>query len=230
MKKLLIVILILLIIFVALLVQKNISKSNEVDIQEINQIEEYIGKIYLWKEVTTYAMPCFQNINDAQEKWIWEAVKKNIEQYEVDYEQINEKAKELFGEELKKEFPKEGTEYLPYQEDIGKYIITGTSLDAENDMFLLNSINKTKSGYEVDIIEYIEDYTEGQDVENPEEIFSIKIKNLKNEIVQTIPSNIEKTDINQIIKNSSDKFTHKILYFEKNDDKIFIQKVEEKEN
>ena len=230
MKKLLIVILILLIIFVALLVQRNVSKSNEADIQEINQIEEYIGKIYLWKEVTTDALPCFQNINEAQEKWIWEAVKKNIEQYEVDYEQINEKAKELFGENLTKTFPKEGTEYLPYQEDIGKYVITGTSLDAENDKFLLNAINKTKSGYEVDIIEYIEDYTEGQDVVNPEEIFSIRIKNLKNEVIQTIPSNIEKTDINQIIKNYSDSFTHKILYIEKNDDKIFIQKVEQKEN
>lgn len=230
MKKLLILILILLIIFVALLIQRNTAKKDEINIQEIEQIEEYIGKIYLWKEVTIDALPCFQNINEAQEKWIWEAVKKNIDQYEVDYEQINEKAKELFGENLTKTFPKEGTEYLPYQEDIGKYIITGTSLDAENDKFLLNAINKTKSGYEVDIIEYIEDYTEGQDVVNPEEIFSIKIKNLKNEVIQTIPSNIEKTDINQVIKNSSDKFTHKILYIEKNNDKIFIQKVEEKNN
>ena len=116
MKKLIVVIIVLAIIFVGMIIYKNsaISSKNNVNIQEIKEIETYLAKIYMWKEITDEALPSFKDINEASEKWIWEVVKKNLEEYELTYEQIEEKAKELFGDHLNREFPKQGTEYLVY--------------------------------------------------------------------------------------------------------------------
>ena len=112
MRKMIVTIIILLIIFVGMIIYRNmaISSSNQVSVQEIEQIETYITKIYMWREVTSEALPTFENINEASEMWTWEAVKKNLEDYELSYDQIQEKAKELFGTDFTKEFPKEGTE------------------------------------------------------------------------------------------------------------------------
>lgn len=109
MKKMFIIIIVLAIIFVGMVFYKNnaINSKNSVNVSEIDNIEEYISKIYMWREVTNEALPEFDNINNANELWIWEAVKKNLEEYELSYENIEEKAKELFGDEFTKEFPKE---------------------------------------------------------------------------------------------------------------------------
>ena len=73
MKKMLAIIAILAIILVGMVVYKNTAKStaNQVNVQEINEIEEYISKIYMWKEVTNEALPTFEDINQADEIWIW---------------------------------------------------------------------------------------------------------------------------------------------------------------
>ena len=162
MKKLIVIIIILVIIFIGMIVYKNIaiSNSNNISIQEISQIETYITRIYMWKEITEQALPNFEDINQAEDTWLWEVVKKNLEDYEFSYEQIQEKAKELFGEKLTKEFPKEGTEYIIYNEEIDKYYAIGMGLDQLEDSFLLNEIQKTQDGYEVEIIEYLEDYSQ----------------------------------------------------------------------
>ena len=162
MKKLIAIIIILVIIFVGMVVYKNvaINTSNNISIQEISQIETYITKIYMWKEITGQALPNFEDINQAEDVWIWEVVKKNLEDYEFFYEEIQEKAKDLFGERLTKEFPKEGTEYIIYDEKNDKYYAVGMGLDQLEDLFLLNEIQKTPNGYEVEIIEYLEDYSQ----------------------------------------------------------------------
>ena len=51
-------------------------------------MEEYISKIYMWKEITKEALPTFENINNANELWLWEVIKKNLETYETTYEEI----------------------------------------------------------------------------------------------------------------------------------------------
>ena len=119
MKKIIVIIIILTIIFAGMIIYKNIAinASYNISIQEINQIETYITKIYMWKEITNEALPEFENINQADEMWMWEVVKKNLEDYELSYEQIQEKAQELFGSDLTKEFPKEGTQYLVYDKE-----------------------------------------------------------------------------------------------------------------
>ena len=217
MRKMIVAIVILLIIFVGMIIYRNmaISTNNQISVQEIEQIETYITKIYMWREVTSEALPTFENINEASEMWTWEAVKKNLEDYELSYDQIQEKAKELFGTDFTKEFPKEGTENFTYDEQTGKYYATGMGLDQEEDCFLLNQINPTDTGYEVEIVEYLEDYSQES---------QIIIKNLKDEEIGKVEENQESSS-QDIVKNNLDKFTKKIVTLKKEGDNIYVQKV-----
>lgn len=122
MRKLLITIGILLVIFVGMLAYKNVKvkTNNKISATEVTQIQDTISKVYLWKEVTGDALPEFNDINQAKDKWIWEVVKNNLENYEVTYDEINEKAKEIFGKEFTKEFPKEGNSSFSFNQDSRK--------------------------------------------------------------------------------------------------------------
>lgn len=211
MKKFIVIIVILLIVFIGMFVyrQNKITqnKNNEVTVDEINKIETYLQKIYMWKEITGEALPSFDNINNAPDVWIWEVVKKNLEEYELSYEQLEEKKKEIFGDELEKEFPKEGYEYMEYNVETNKYYAVGTGLDNQEDVFLLDKIEKKESGYTVQIVEFLEDYSEAYNTEQTE--YNIQIKNLNDEIIGTVKSTEDETNIQQLVKDNIDKFTKK---------------------
>lgn len=202
MKKMLVAIVILEMIFAGLLIYRNnpTSDANSITVQEINEIETYISKIYMWKEVTNQALPAFENINEAEEIWIWEVVKKNLEEYELSKEQIQTKAKEIFGEEFQKELPIEGNQAFEYYEETEKYYATETNLDQQEDLFLLENIEKTENGYEVEIIEYIEDYSEGT---------TIRIKNLQDEEIGKVSIEESSSKIKEIVKNNKERFNKK---------------------
>lgn len=224
MKKLIVIIIILAIIFVGMIVYKNVAiKANNISIQEIEKIENYIHQIYMWKEVTEEALPYFEDINQANEKWIWEAVKKNIEDDKPSYEQIQEKAKELFGEAFTKEFPKEGTEYLIYDEQTNQYIAIEPEVDQQGDLFLLNTIKKTKEGYEVEIVEYLEDYSPM--LKEEAEDFVI-IRNLQEEEIGRITGSAEEEET-ELVKRNIDNFSKKKLQLKTENDKLYIEKVYE---
>lgn len=226
MKKLLVIICVLLIIFVGMYIYKSNINQNIVTVSEVENIEEYISKIYMWQEITEEALPKFDTINDAPDLWIWEVVKKDLEMYELSYEEIKEKAIEIFGDNLKKEFPKEGTEYITYDEDLNKYYTTGIGLDTLEDTFLIKDIKKTKKGYEVEIVEYLEDYENSTAIEDESEIYDIDIKNLNNETVATIKSNESETRAIEIVKENVDRFDKKILNLVRNlEGKIFVESV-----
>lgn len=226
MKKLVAIICILLVIFIGMYINKSKSNQNMVTVAEVTQIEEYISKIYTWKEITGEALPKFDNINDAPDVWIWEVVKKNLENYELSYEEIEQQAKELFGEQFKKQFPKEGTEYLQYDQDTGKYISTGVGLDTLDDSFYIKNIKKTKDGYEVELTEYLEDYVNSLGVENENEIYEIYIKNLNEETIATVKNTDGETKVIDAVKENIDKFTTKIVKLEKDSNgKIFVKQV-----
>lgn len=217
MKKLLIIIVVLAIIFIGMLVYRsNGVNKTQVNINEINNIEEYIGKIYMWKEVTKEALPSFDNINNADETWIWEVVKKNLEEYEVDYNTIENKAKEIFGKNFEKEFPKEGNQSFEYNEETDKYIATETTFDEQEDSFLLNTIEKENGGYQVQIVEYLEDYKEGS---------SIIIRNIQGEEIGRIANSESETKAQEIIKKNIDRFTKKNIEL-KQEENLVVEKVE----
>lgn len=227
MKKLIAIICVLLIIFISMFIYQNKAiQSKKITVEEVAKIEEYIKKIYLWKEVTNEALPKFENINEAPEDWIWENIKKNVEEYEMDYEQINQKAKELFGTEFSKEFPIEGNEKLIYEQETSKYFASDTELDNEKDCFIIKEINKDEEIYAVEIIEYLENYSQIKEDEEGNQYGNIIVKNLKNEEVVSIPYSESDTQIIENVKENSDKFTTKNLKIKINENnEIYIQAV-----
>ena len=233
MKKLVAIICILLVIFVGMYVNRSKSNQNLITATEVEKVEEYISKIYMWKEVTEEALPTFKEINQAPEKWIWEAVKKNIEKYEdIKISDIQEKAKELFGPNFTKQFPEQGNTSFEYQESEKIYNATDIKLDTENDKFLINKIEKTKQGYEVEIVEYLEDYSEEpddsstQDSENESE-FNIPIKTINGDQIFVVKNTEGQTKIIEQVKENADKFSKKKLTIEKDsNENLYITKVE----
>ena len=223
MKKMIVTIIILLIIFVSMVIYKDIEKKSEVKIDEVNQIEEYMKKIYGWKEVTNEALPEFDDINNADEKWIWGTVRENIDDYEIEYNKIEETIKELYGKEFKKQYPKEGTEFISYDSESQKYQIKEINLDAMKDSYLLNTIEKNSDGYTIEIIEYLIDYT---DSENGK----IFIKNLNDENIYELKEDqVVESNLKKLIKQDISKFSKKKITLEKEEEKLVIRKVE-KEN
>lgn len=221
MRKMLIVIVVLAIIFIGMVLHRNIkfqnSESNNVSIGEIEKIEKKISSVYLWKEITGEALPEFQDINNADEKWIWEVVKNNLENYEVTYEEIGEVAKKIFGESFNKEFQKEGNSSFEYNNEMNKYIATEVEFDQKEDVFLLNNIVKTESGYEVEIIEYLEDYSETDNV---------IVRTTNDEEIGRVAASESETDIQEIVKNNKDRFTKKKIYLKQENEELVIERVE----
>ena len=127
MKKMVVIIVILAIILAGMIIYKKaaVGTKDDISIGEIKEIETYITKIYLWKEITNEALPVFENINEANETWVWEAVKTNLEEFQVSSQDIQNKAKELFGENFTKEFPKEGNNSYEYDQETDKYYALG---------------------------------------------------------------------------------------------------------
>lgn len=226
MKKLLAIICILLVIFIGMYMYKNNINQNNITAVEVQEIEEYISEIYMWKEITQEALPKFNNINEAPDLWVWEVVKKNLENYELSYSEIQEKAIEIFGNNFNKEFPKEGSEYIYYDENLEKYVATGIGLDTLDDTFFIKNINKTKNGYEVEIAEYLEDYENAMGIEDESEFYEIYIRNLDEKIIATIKSNESETKAIEIVKQNVEKFSKKNINLIKNSEgKIFIESV-----
>lgn len=229
MKKLVEIICVLLVIFIGMYINKTKSSQKMVTASEVEKVEEYISKIYMWKEVTEEALPKFNNINEAPDLWTWEVVKKNLEDYELTYEEIQQKATELFGKQFTKQFPKEGTEYIQYDEQTDKYITSGIGLDSLDDCFLIKNINKNKNEYDVEIVEYLEDYSNSAGVEDEDEIYDIYIKNLNQDTIATIKSNEGETKSIETVKENIDKFTTKTIKLIKDSDgNIYVKQVEQK--
>lgn len=226
MKKLVAIICILLVIFVGMYVNRIKSNQNLITATEVEKVEEYISKIYMWKEITGEALPKFDNINDAPDVWTWEVVKKNLENYDLTKDEIQNKAKELFGNQFTKQFPQEGTEYMKYDEELGKYISTGIELDTLDDCFYIKNIRKTKDGYEVEIAEYLEDYVNSLGVEDENEIYEIYIKNLNEETIANVKNTEGETKTIDVVKENLDKFTTKTVNLKKNSNgNIYVESV-----
>lgn len=220
MKKMIVTIIILFIIFISMVICKSSAKKSEITVNEIEQIEDYIGKLYAYKEITGEALPEFQDINDADEKWIWGITRENIDDYELDYKKIEETIQELFGNSLNKKYPKEGTEFITYNKEKQKYITKELTIDAIKDSYYIQKIEKNNNEYAVRIVEYLVDYTD-------EEGRTVKIKNLKEEIIKEITDReATEENITKIVKTNIDKFSKKQVTLEKDGEKLVIKKVE----
>lgn len=240
MKKLITIIFILLVIFLGMYIYRINLNQDKVTVEDVNIIEEYLSKIYMWKEVTGEALPKFDNINNAPDIWIWEVVKKDFDKYELTYKEIMEKTVDIFGEELKKEFPKEGTEFILYDQEQKIYYTSGMGLDTFEDMFLIKDIKKEKNKYKVEIVEYIEDYADAIQDEseeyseyntqesNHEEIeYNIYIRNLEGKTIAIVKNTEGETKLIDAVKENINQFSTKKITLEKNKKgNMIIKKVE----
>ncbi|MBD9158508.1 MAG: hypothetical protein EGQ16_01470 [Clostridiales bacterium] len=222
MRKMLIIIGILSIIFFGMIAYRKLEVKNSTTVNagEVTQIQSYIEKIYLWKEVTKEALPTFSDINQANDKWIWEVVKNNLDDYEISLEEANKKVKELFGKECNKQMPKEGNSSFIYNEESGKYEATGVELDNKQDTFLINNITKTKDGYQVEIIEYLINHMN----EN-----NITVENTNEESLGTVGNSANDTKIQDIVKQNKSRFTKKKITLKKeseSENSLVVEKVE----
>ena len=222
MRKMLIIIGILSIIFFGMIAYRKLEVKNSTTVNagEVTQIQSYIEKIYLWKEVTKEALPTFSDINQANDKWIWEVVKNNLDDYEISLEEANKKVKELFGKECNKQMPKEGNSSFIYNEESGKYEATGVELDNKQDTFLINNITKTKDGYQVEIIEYLINHMN----EN-----NITVENTNEESSGTVGNSANDTKIQDIVKQNKSRFTKKKITLKKeseSENSLVVEKVE----
>ena len=219
MKKMIIIIIILATILISMIIYKNTATgaTNQVNVQEIQKIEESISRIYLWKEITNEALPVFGDVNNVSDLWIWEVAKKDLEQYEVSLEEIKTKAKEIFGEEFNKQFPQEGNSSFEYDEITNKYYPTEVILDQMEDSFLLNKIEKTDEGYLVEIIEYLQDYTN---------VDKVIVRNTEQEVLGQVSLTDSETKIQEIVKNNINRFNKKKIYFKVQNNNLIVQKVE----
>ena len=228
MKKLIVIICILLIIFISLLIYRKSEQNRNITAQEVDNIQNYISEIYMWKEVTGEALPIFDNINNAPEKWFWEAIKKNIDNYDnIVYNDIQKKVIEIFGDKCTKVFPKEGNDVFIYNQEAQNYELSITQLDSDNDTFIINKIDKTKEGYVVEIIEYIEDYSEEEfDPDTGEEKeYNIYLKNLEGERILSVKNTEGQTKILEQVKANEDKFSKKTIKLTSLEDKIFVTEI-----
>ena len=216
MKQLVATICILLVIFVGMLIYKKQQINNRnVSAEEVDKIQEYISNIYMWKEVTDEALPTFENINQAPDKWVWEVVKNNLDKYQVTKEEIMQKAKEIFGEEFNKEFPIEGTQALILLENTNTYIASEINLDNKEDSFFINKIEKTQNGYTVEVVEYLEDYSNVESLTEEELNYSIYLENLNGDRISELKNSDGETKVIETVKANLDKFTKKVITLEK---------------
>lgn len=132
---------------------KTPGKQNTIEVM----VNDYLGDIYYGTDTW---MPTFNNINSAEEKWIWECAYSNLFKDEKDpgmyvtKEQIEDSAREVFGENLKKEFPTEGLEFwLEPEED--KYFVARASVEADYYIdYIIDSIEEKDNKVIVEIVEY----------------------------------------------------------------------------
>lgn len=135
----------------------------DIDLQEQEKefeekIDMYVSDIY--SGIDTYISE-FKDINSATEQWIWECACRFLWKDDtiltaniISKEDVEIAAKKCFGDNLQKEFPKEGIEFWLEPEEDG-YILAAASTESDfhNDYEIL-SYKKTDEDVIVNIVEY----------------------------------------------------------------------------
>ena len=109
---------------------------------------------------------------------------------------------------------------MPYDEQNNLYYAEEISLDQQEDSFCLNQIQKHEDGYEVEIIEYIEDYS--QELEQGND--TIILRNIAGDEIEKVPAK-EESQIQELVKNKIDRFQKKKIILKKEKEKLYVQKV-----
>lgn len=177
-------------------------------------IRKYIESIY----GSYIAIQDFADINNADETWLWENVRSNIisdEKTSYTYKELEEKTNELYGPNLTKTFPKDGSDFFIFNEDTNAYLVADFTLDWK-EWFAIRQIREVDNLYYVEILEFKEDFT-GDDNK-------IKLQNKKGEVLNEFEqpeNNAEKTlkelEIQEYVLKNEKKFSKKEIVLEKDE-------------
>ncbi len=210
------IIVIILIIICFLLIKK--SKFDD----DYSILIKYIKNIY----GEAHLIPEFDNINNADEEWLW----NNINQYlwnipeneernnkycDYSYEEISQIAKTLYGNNLNKSVPT-GNNFMLYDDYNNKYGPPAYNLE-EYYAYKIENIEKNKNIFNVTIIDYtISMYnTLGNNPTNTIDIFNINDFKLNSYNATPIVSlNTLNTDYSDKILNNKNKLSRKLLTIE----------------
>ena len=160
-KYLKLLIIVILICVIGILIYKFIvNKQNKTISQDFSNLKNYIYDIY----GKTFLIPEFDDINNADEEWLWENInqyvwhhndeykEKNEEEYGYTYEEISKIAKIIYGDNLKKSFPK-GAVSMRYNTYRDLYGPTSFETPSYND-YKIDSIKQNGTIYTVSIYDY----------------------------------------------------------------------------
>ena len=162
---------------------KNMLSQNKETANQEEMVKELIDTFYFMGD--DIIPPSFKNINSVEEDWLWLAAYHNLFSDEQDpgmyvtKEQVEDSAKEIFGENLYKEFPTEGLEFWLEPEE-GKYFVGRAGLDPDyiNDFEIIDIITADDEVI-VEIAEYKYNVLRDDTI--------LKIMNIENnEIVKTL--------------------------------------------
>lgn len=124
----------------------------------------------------------------------------------------------FFGDDFNKEFPREGNSSFSFNNEINKYVATEVEFDQEEDAFLLDNIKKVdETSYEVEIIEYLEDYSSED---------SVVIRNTSNDEIGRVALSESETKMQEIVKSNKDRFSKKKVFLKNENDRLIIERVE----
>ena len=155
MKKFIkIFIILIIIVFITFGIYKLTQNKSKKTTSNYPDLEKYINTIY----GKTYLIPEFENINDADENWLWENInqylhnnsefdERNSKQYDYTYDEICQFVNTIYGPDLKKTFPT-GAEYMRYDTYHDKYGPTSYGLEYYYD-YKIENIDKNENIYTI---------------------------------------------------------------------------------
>ena len=148
---------ILLIVFI-LIFSRQYKNNTTLSETEINEISTYIKDIYN----IHYAIPEFDNINNADEFWIYDNINQYLSNHKefanrnlegnYTYEEISNFAKTLYGSNFSLEIPKQNPAMI-YYEDTNTYGIPSYNVESLKECQIEN-IKKNGNLYIIKIIDY----------------------------------------------------------------------------
>lgn len=193
---------------------KNESETKKVTNLEKTMVEDYVQKIYKYGEFEI--MPNFDDINKADEEWVWAIAFSQLENKEmVQKYEVVDKAKELFGQGFNKE-PKEDSIISAYwNEELNYYEGKAHGFMAEEEArYIIKDAYKTDNTYNVEIVEYVLNVNEVMEEKvNPQVIIKSG-----NKIVKTVSEN---EDYDYVKENTS-LFASRILELQEVNGKLHI--------
>lgn len=235
MKKIVTVFIILIIIGLIYFIAKN-NKILEITSTELSdttksEIISYINDIYNIHR----SIPEFENINKADELWIWDNINQylcNHSEYEernqscdYTYEEISNFAKILYGEQFILETPIQNPAMI-YDEETNKYGVPLYTVESLKE-YQIESIEKSDNIYTVSIIDYVISFVPPFGNESKENL--IYFHNITDFNLNSMSPNIifeltELKNYKEKILENKDNFTSKtiILEYDENSNQYHI--------